>query len=168
MPLALIGSANWHRKTVNGILLLGTFRISPFFWVALIMYKSISHFCCVVCFILRRKSAWILNYMCCKYMYFWRWHRIIDNVKTEGVSFTGEYSGINESPLNGNLKGGCCSSKLSKWSDCSLMFFLTLLWFLVAISLCWLFSWTWWRGMRNCDDFMIRCIRYDHSLEQQL
>ena len=123
MPLALIGSANWHRKTVHGILLLGTFRISPFFWVALIMYKSISHFCCVVCFILRRKSAWILDYMYCKYMYFWRWHRINDNVKSEGVSFTGEYSGINESPLNENLKGGCCSSKLAKWWDCSLMFF---------------------------------------------
>ena len=117
------GIVKLYMSNLSGILLLGTFRISPFFWVALILYKNISHFCCVVCFILRRKSAWILNYMYCKYMYFWRWHRIIDNVKSEGVSFTGEYSGINESPLNGNLKGGCCSSKLSKWSDCSLMFF---------------------------------------------
>ena len=112
------GIVKLYMSILSGILLLGTFRISPFSEKLLFCIK-IPHIFAV----LRRTSAWILNYMYCKYMYFWRWHRIIDNVKTEGVSFTGEYSGINESPLNENLKGGCCSSKLAKWWDCSLMFF---------------------------------------------
>ena len=64
-------------------------------------------------------------------------------------------------------KGVAAAASLQSGGIAVWCFFLTLLWFLVAISLCWLFSWTWRRETRNCDDFMIRCIRYDHSFEQQ-